>query len=376
MGRAGSHHHRRYTFRIVLVTIALIFICVRLALPFAIHRYVQRQLDRVPDYGGRVGSIQLNLWRGAYEIHDLYIVKTNANVPIPFVSIKKMDLSIEWPSLIEGKLVGEVELTRPSINFVIGPTEEEEQLGGKRGWKQTLESLFPLTINRFAIKDGAIRYADPSREPPVDAFVTNLTAVATNLTNVESKGTELPSGLVARGETTGGGEIRFELKMNPLAEQPTFQLAASLTGVDLRALNDFILSFGGIEAKQGMFWLYLRVAAADGAFQGYAKPFLLDVSFLEWSDITQQNVLKSFWEGFVQFLSNIFRNHPHDQIATVIPIEGNFETGNSIDLWTTISGVLRNAFLEALQPGVPAPVPLPEEGQTSAKADAPQSARQ
>jgi hypothetical protein len=47
----------------------------------------------------------------------------------------------------------------------------------------------------------------------------------------------------------------------------------------------------------------------------------------------------------------VFKNQPHDRLATKIPISGNFEK-TDVDLWTSIGGVLRNAFVRALLPNV------------------------
>lgn len=346
-GKRSAHH-----WRIVLVTIALILVCLRLALPFAVKAYVQQRLNSLPEHSGRVGAIQVNLFRGAYQIVDLHIFKTQSSVPVPFLSVEKMDLSVEWEQLIRGTIVGEVVMSRPVVNIVTGPTEEQTQTGADKGWNKTLESLFPFTINRFEINDGLIRYADPHREPPVDVYMTNFFAVATNLTNVERKKGELHSGLVARAITTGGGRLRFQLLMNPLAELPTFHLAASLTGVDLTALNDFLESFAKVDAHSGRFWFFIRVGASEGRYQGFAKPFFLDVDMLEWEDVQDGNLLEIFWESLVAAVAKLFTNHSRDQIATRIPIQGEVEAGARIDLATTIGGIIRNAFFQALEPGL------------------------
>ena len=345
--------------QIPLIVLALILIVARLALPFAIRDYVNRQLRTLPDYGGKVGAIRVNLWRGAYEIIDLRMVKTTGKVPVPFISIPHMDLSIQWPELLRGQLVGEIEMTRPALNFVNGPTEAQKQTGVDQGWKQTLESLFPVTINRFEINNGVIRYADPHQQWPVDIYITNLFAVATNLTNIRDTETALPSGLVARGNTIGSGKVALELLMNPLAESPTFKLYASITGMDLTSLNDFLRAYANIDAESGRFWVYLNVAASEGRYQGVVKPFFLNVNIMEWEEVNRQNILQTFWESLVGAVAELFENQPNDQIATLAPIAGEFEQGTQIDLWTTIAGILRNAFFEALRPGIRQPVTLP-----------------
>ena len=361
MGRGEKRSFRDWLriAQIPLVVLALILVLARLVLPFAIRDYVNRQLREVHEYGGEVGAIHVNLWRGAYEIIDLRLVKTDGKIPVPFVRIPHMDLSIEWRQLLNGALVAKIEMIRPELNFVTGPTDAQKQTGVDKSWKQTLESLFPFTINRFEIHDGVIRYADPHQQPPVDLYITNLFAVATNLTNVEDKELALPSGVIARGETLGGGELGLDLRLNPLADQPTFKLAASLTGVELEALNDFLRAYSASDAEGGRFWVYASIAAADGRYQGFVKPFFLDVNILEWEEVRRQNIFQTFWESLVAGVTELFENQAEDQVATRVPITGEFEQGTQIDIWTTLGGILRNAFLQAIAPGVPGPVQLP-----------------
>ena len=45
------------------------------------------------------------LWRGAYRIDDIRIVKTGAQQPTPFFSSDYIEFSVEWRSLLRGSLV-------------------------------------------------------------------------------------------------------------------------------------------------------------------------------------------------------------------------------------------------------------------------------
>jgi len=42
--------------------------CPRAFLPWAVRDYVNRTLDRNPLYEGKIGDVQIHLWRGAYSI--------------------------------------------------------------------------------------------------------------------------------------------------------------------------------------------------------------------------------------------------------------------------------------------------------------------
>lgn len=63
----------RYTRRAgyTLIVIAVVLVLVRLALPYGLLWYVNRTLDKLPDYHGHVADSDLSLWRGAYQIDGM-----------------------------------------------------------------------------------------------------------------------------------------------------------------------------------------------------------------------------------------------------------------------------------------------------------------
>src|SRR3954471_3385159 len=112
----------------LLVIVALLVIG-RLMLPWALRSYVNRTLDQNPLYDGKIGHIDIHLWRGAYSIQDVRLVKTTGNVPVPLFSTKRLDLAIEWPALWAGKVVGRVAMEQPELNFVDAGEKGETQTG-------------------------------------------------------------------------------------------------------------------------------------------------------------------------------------------------------------------------------------------------------
>ena len=87
------------------------------------------------------------------------------------------------------------------------------------------------------------------------------------------------------------------------------------------------------------------LAAADGKFKGYAKPFLEDVNMYR-SGEPEKNPLKRVWEGFLDFAANVLENQEEDQVAARIPFTGTIENPET-NLFATIASVLRNAFVSA-----------------------------
>jgi uracil phosphoribosyltransferase len=71
----------------------------------------------------------------------------------------------------------------------------------------------------------------------------------------------------------------------------------------------------------------------------------MNVKILNWQE--DKNFSQQMWQAAVGLTFEAFKNHPKDQFATKIPIEGNINTKIDTDIFTTIIRVLRNGFVEA-----------------------------
>ncbi|HTI70166.1 MAG TPA: DUF748 domain-containing protein [Candidatus Limnocylindria bacterium] len=332
---------------------------LRLAMPYILKGYVNRELSKLPEYRGQVRDIDLSLWRGAYRIKDIQVFKITTNFSKPFFSAPLVDLSVEWRELFHGAVVGEIALDKPELNFTVGPTEASTQNGKNTPWTQTIERLFPVKINRAEIREGQVHFQNPHRNPPVDIYLKNLTATATNLTNTRQTGEKLPSAVKATGSALGNGIFDMSVRLDPLAPSPTFELNASLTNVDLTSLNDFLRAYGKFDVEHGTFALFTSAAAKDGHYDGYFKVFFENLNVFEWEKERKKSALGIFWEAIVGTVSAVFKNHPNDSLATTIPISGDYQK-TDVGVWPAIGTLLENAFIHALVPKLDKEVKLEE----------------
>src|ERR1700733_10462527 len=100
-GTEGKSRWKRalWSARWVIVGLVLVLAIVRLLLPFAVERYVNRQLNKAQDYGGRIGSVHLQLWRGRYRINNPKIFKKTGGITVPLFAADQIYLAIEWKEL-------------------------------------------------------------------------------------------------------------------------------------------------------------------------------------------------------------------------------------------------------------------------------------
>jgi Domain of Unknown Function (DUF748) len=335
----------------VVASIFIVLVIFRLTLPFIVEKYVNHQLNRNAGYGGAIGDVSVSLWRGAYTIKNVNIFKRNRTVKEPFFESKKLDLSIEWNELLRGTVVGAIEMDEPRLNFVSGPTAAQTQTGKDVPWNQTLSSLFPFKLNRFEIKTGEVHFQNHYSKPPVDIYLNQLTAVATNLTNSRKLSGKLPAGLSAHCTTLGKGDLDLQLHLNSTTPLPTYEMVCELSNVDLVSLNDFLMAYGKFDVSRGKFELYASVASSDGKYEGYIKTFFQNLDVFKWQKEKNKTPLQVVWDGVVESAAVAFKNHPNDTLATKIPISGTYQK-SEVGILSAIGNLLKNAFIQALVPKV------------------------
>ena len=333
----------------VIAVIIILLGTFRAALPFIVRHHVNHELQKSKNYAGTVGRVSISLWRGAYEVRDVNIFKRSGKIREPFFSAPFLDFSVRWPELFHGHIVTRIYMQQPKLNFVKGPTADLTQIGENTPWNQILGKLVPFKLDQLDIYDGQVHYRDDSSNPQVEIYFNELGASATNLSNATNQWLPLPAGIRANATTIGGGSMNFQLQFNPMAPVPAYQLQMSLTNVDLPALNNFFRAYGKFDVAHGRFAMFTSVATTNQAYEGYTKVFFNNLDVFEWKKERQKNILKIFWEAIVGTAADILKNHPHDQLATKIPISGVY-TNTTVDLSATIGTLLRNAFISALLP--------------------------
>ena len=343
---------KRSAFTITIAVLALLII-IRIALPFILERYVNKTLNDLPGYTGKVDDVDLNLYRGAYTIEGLVLKEEESDDETPFLKISQVDLSLEWRALFKGRVVGEVALLRPELYIKTAPASQKAlQEPDRRHWTEVVKSLMPITINRLEVQQGKLAYLDYAPSPDVTLHIEQMYLLALNLANVEESGEQLPSTVQVRGTSIGGGKLVGDMKINVLKEMPDFDLDLKLTGVDLTSINDFIEAYAKFDVEQGRLDMYSELKLMDGHMKGYMKPFFEEVKVLNWKeDKKEDGFLRAAWEAIAGLFVEAAENQKRDQVATKVPIEGNVNKPDA-DISATVLNVLRHAFINAFNKGL------------------------
>jgi hypothetical protein len=361
----------RKTLKIFLIVLAILIV-IRICLSFIVLHYANKTLSSMDGYYGHIDDVSISLFRGAYTIHDIYIDKISKTTfeKTKFFSSKDIDLSVEWKALFHGSFVGELEFENPVLSFTKDKTEIQEVQKDTNDFRRLLKNLMPLKVNRFEVRHGSIHYIDPTSNPKVNVKLNDTYILAKNLTNAEDTKTELPSTVTASADVYEG-TLEFNMKLNPLAENPTFDINAELKKTNLVLLNDFLKAYGNFDVNRGTFGLYSEMAAGSGNFKGYVKPIIKNLDVVGPED-RKNSIFQKTWEVMVGAVAFTFKNQPKDQIATKVNIEGNFKEPRTKVL-QAVWEVLLNAFIHALVPSIDNQINIQSAKSLNEKDDKPKS---
>jgi Domain of Unknown Function (DUF748) len=336
---------RRDKLLIALGVIVVLLVGLRLALPSIVLREMNSRLMALESYDGHVDDIDLALWRGAYRIDGIRIDKTGAKHDTPFFSADRIDLSVEWRSLLHGKLVAEGTFFHPNLNLISSKDKQQAQLGTEVNWAQRFEDLFPFRFNTVRAHDATVTFRAPGIRTEDALKAQGVEVRVTNLTNVVEAGRETFAQFHVDGRVFKNGTANIDGSLDPNAPKPTFDVNLTVKNTHLPDVNPWLRQYIKADAEAGDFELYMELAAADGRFKGYAKPVMRDVNIYS-SEEPEKNPLKRLWEGIVDLAAKVLENEETDQVAARIPIAGTIENPKT-GIVATIASVLRNAFVAA-----------------------------
>lgn len=336
---------RRDKWLLAVALLVGLLVAARAALPYAVKDAINRKLMALESYDGQVEDVDIALWRGAYQLEGLRIVKTGSGQAAPFFDGERVDLSLEWKSLLKGRIVSECELWRPNVNLVRAESDAQSQLGTEVNWARQLEALSPFRFNTIRVHDGTATFRAPAIATRDALKATEIEGEITNMTNVVASGKETFAAFRATATVLGSGSAVVNGNANPLARTPTFDVNLTVKNVHLPEVNPWLREYIKADAEDGNFELYTELAAADGRFRGYAKPIMSEVDIYR-SGEEEENPLKRLWEKIVDATAEALEDQDSDQVAARIPFSGTIEKPDAGILETVVS-VLRNAFVSA-----------------------------
>lgn len=356
LGRRLARVPRRLA--IVVVAILVVLIAARVAAPYVIEWAINRELARNPDYRGRVEDVDLSLLDSEIAFDGLRLDKRKGKPTLPFLRIDRIEVDYRWDELFHGRIVADVDIARPVLNIMPAATQKKDpkkQIEKKeegQAVSESLETLLPTKIHHLHVHGGEVRFKDTQAKPAVDLRLTRVNAYVSNLSNRPEPASRMPTTGRASALLQGSGRLRAAFRLNIFARQPTFDLDLGLRGLDVRELKDFTRAYVKADLERGRASFFTELEARGGRIHGYFKPMLHDVEVLDTGKGDKDDPwYRKAWEGALGAAEELFENQAKERSASKIPIKGRVDRPG-VDIWTSVTTVVVNAFIEALFPGV------------------------
>lgn len=336
----------------ILLLVVIVLVAVRALLPYAVRSYLNGRMERMGDYHGQIADIDLHLWRGAYSIDALRIVKVSGDVPVPLLDAPHTEIALSWNALRHGVLRGKIAFDRPVVNFVDGRGSGASQTGRGVDWRAKLRMLAPIRLDEVTVHDGKVTFQSFVSQPRVDLTMTQVQATATNLTNIDRRQGSRVAELHATARLLGEARLETRARFDPLSHFGDFSYELQVRDIDLTRANDLARAYAGLDFAGGRGDFTMALEARDGQLTGYAKPLFRGLKIFSWKqDVASgdKNPLQIAWQALAQGVTSLFKNHAEDQFATRVPISGRIDDRH-LDTVAAILGVLRNAFVKAYTP--------------------------
>ncbi|GAA6130103.1 DUF748 domain-containing protein [Halopseudomonas sabulinigri] len=332
------------------VLLAVLLLAVHLLLPIVVKDVLNKKMADMGDYRGHVEDVDIVLWRGAYRMEGLNIVKVDGNTQAPFLKLPETNVKIRLrPFWSNGVLVAEMEVNQPELNFVDGDSEEQKQSGTGVDWREKVQSILPVRLDRVDINQGVVAFRNFNSEPPVNLYINELDLTVLNLTNAKQQ--EGARDATAEGTALflGQAPIEASASFDPLVRMENLDLRLRMTDLELPRLNEFASAYGKFDFKAGTGDLVIEAKVRDSQLTGYVKPLLRNVDVFDLDqDVRNEDkgFFRGLWEAVVGGGQQVLQNQKLDQFATRVELSGSIDQADVSPL-QAFFGILRNAFVEA-----------------------------
>jgi len=331
-----------------LVMILSILIILRLYLPYWALYTVNQKLSDMGDYSGHIEDVDIDLYRGAYQLQKLSVSKIKGTHKVPFIRADNIDIALSWRALFKGEILADIALNSPQVNFVDSDKADNAQSGKGGDWQGVVEGLIPITISKISLNNGGIAFRNFESKPPVNVQLTELHAEVTNLTNITGQDGKRVASLNLDAKFLNSASLEMNAEFDPFVSND-FSIALKTESVSLPLLNDFAQAYAGFDFRAGTGEVVSELKAANGELNGYVKPLFKKVDILDWQQDAVEDgdgLFQLSWEGLSGGLTGLFTNNDTDKAATIIKITGSLNDPE-ISAFDAVLEALKNAFIEA-----------------------------
>lgn len=357
--------------RVPLVALGIV-VCLTIVLrlildPLATHE-TRQALDQMQGFRGDFQSVHVTLFSPGYDINRLKLTevpaggdKSDVADRDPLVYVEHAHLGISWRELLHLRLMAGLRLVDPKI--IITPKKGPSATTPKApDLSEQLQKVTALKVDRIEILGGEILFRQGPGPHEAQLWVHHLELVAQNLATRPGLANGRPASVSAHGVLGRSGDLDLFVSADPFASPLSFAGQLSEKGLRAAELYQLLEPKTQLQASHGTIDVFAEFVSKDGLLSGGIKPVLKNIEI--------RPTEAGLWDRMKAWLADKTVRTASDRVpdrnavATTIPIKGKL-TGPDVQLWPTILGVVRNAFVQGLASGfenLPPPTAEKKEG--------------
>jgi hypothetical protein len=205
----------KWTGAIIAVLIVLAVIVASM-MDEPVRGYAEKQVNRqLKGYTLHIGKLDLHPLAFSLDLENVRFIQ-NRNPEPPMMQVPKWHASVQWRSLLKGKLVSEHVIERPAV-YVTRPQAKAELKDPQQSvWQDALRELFPIEIDSLKVQDAEVTYFDHPKAQPLE--LTKVQFEAGNISNRSPGEGDYPSMMHLDAQLFDKGHITVDGTANFLSK--------------------------------------------------------------------------------------------------------------------------------------------------------------
>jgi hypothetical protein len=330
-----------------LIVLVAVIATVALGLhPFLVWG-TKQAFARVDGYTVTFEDVWLQVTKANLVLTKFKVVKDSAGGhKDPFIFVDRTEINVDWRELLHGHTVSNLKIYGAKVNLISAKAREEQQ-GDKDlpDLAEQLKKLPDIAINRMEIRKSEIAYQDRTQPEVPRVWLHNADMTLENLHTRAGLGRGQPTIVSLSGTLQKSGALSIYVTADPLAKGLWFSGVLKVEGLDMKQFHDLIASRSGIALEEGTLDVLAEFECRGNKIEGGVRPVLKNPKVVQAKPGIGNWFKKVLADAGVKILSD--RVPGRNAVATTVPIKGDV-TKPDAQLWPTVLGVIRNAFVEGV----------------------------
>ncbi len=205
-----------------------------------------------------------------------------------------------------------------------------------------------LLVDKVNILNSTFGLVNKAADPEYRVFLANTDIRLDNVSNQSTQGTATGT---LRGKLMGTGDTAVNVSFRPKASSPDLDLQVRIADTEMPAMNDLLLATADVDVARGYFSFYSELSLRNGQIDGYIKPLFREMKLYGAEQERDKGFFRRVRQALIAAAAWLLENRSRNEVGTKIRVSGRLDRPQ-YSSWEAVAGLLKNAFIEALRPGL------------------------